>query len=82
MRLGIRAKQIAGVTAIVGLSVIAVTGLAVEVLSSFLLSESLSRGKMLGNTIFQRAREVVPASADPYAGLRDDPGLRASSARA
>ena len=76
MRLGIRAKQIAGVTAIVGLSVIAVTGLAVEVLSSFLLSESLSRGKMLGNTIFQRAREVVPASADPYAGLRDDPGLR------
>jgi hypothetical protein len=48
----------------------------VEVLSSFLLSESLSRGKMLGNTIFQRAREVVPASADPYAGLRDDPGLR------
>ena len=76
MRFGIRARQIAGVTAIVGLSVIAVTGLAVEVLSSFLLSESLSRGKMLANTIFQRAREVVPASADPYAGLRDDPGLR------
>src|SRR5262245_4490615 len=76
MRLRIRAKQIAGVTAIVGLSVIAVTGLAVEVLSSFLMSESLSRGKMLANTIFQRAREVVPASADPYAGLRDDPGLR------
>ena len=76
MRLGIRAKQIAGVTAIVGLSVIAVTGLAVERLSSFLLSESLSRGQMLSNAIYQRAREVVPASADPYAGVRDDPGLR------
>ena len=76
MRLGIRAGQIAGVTAIVGLSVIAVTGLAVERLSSFLMSESLSRGEMLSRTIYQRAREVVPESADPYAGLRDDPGLR------
>ena len=40
MRLGIRAKQIAGVTAIVGLSVVALSGLAVERICRFLLEES------------------------------------------
>ena len=76
MRLGIRAKQIAGVTAIVGLSVVALSGLAVERICRFLLEESITRGKILALATYQRAREVVPASADPYAGLRDDPGLR------
>lgn len=76
MRLGIRAKQIAGVTAIVGLSVIALSGLAVERISRFLFEESITRGKILALATYQRAREVVPVSADPYAGLRDDPGLR------
>src|ERR1041385_430769 len=76
MRLGIRAKQIAGVTAIVGLSVIALSGLAVERICRFLLEESITRGKILALATYQRAREVVPASADPYGGLRDDPGLR------
>ncbi|HJV94996.1 MAG TPA: hypothetical protein VJ608_03120, partial [Albitalea sp.] len=77
MRLGIRAKQIAGVTAIVGLSVVALSGLAVERICRFLLEESTTRGKILALATYQRAREVVPATADPYAGLRDDPGLRA-----
>ena len=76
MRLGIRAKQIAGVTAIVGLSVVALSGLAVERICRFLLEESITRGKILALATYPRAREVVPASADPYAGLRDDPGLR------
>jgi signal transduction histidine kinase/HAMP domain-containing protein len=76
MRLGIRAKQIAGVTAIVGLSVIALSGLAVERICRFLLEESITRGKILALATYQRAREVVPVSADPYAGLRDDGGLR------
>jgi signal transduction histidine kinase len=44
--------------------------------SSLVMNESLSRGKLIALQIYQRAREVVPASADPYAGLRDDPGLR------
>jgi len=76
MRLGIRAKQIAGVTAIVGLSVVALSGLAVERICRFLLEESITRGKILALATYERARDVVPASADPYAGLRDDPGLR------
>jgi signal transduction histidine kinase len=76
MRLGIRAKQIAGVTAIVGLSVVLLSGLAAAMVSSLVMSESLSRGKLIALMIYQRAREVVPASSDPYTGLRDDPGLR------
>jgi signal transduction histidine kinase len=76
MRLGIRAKQIAGVTAIVGLSVVALSGLAVERICRFLLEESITRGKILALATYQRAREVVPLNADPYAGLRDDSGLR------
>jgi signal transduction histidine kinase len=76
MRLGIRAKQIAGVTAIVGLTVVLLSSLAAAMVSSLVMNESLSRGKLIALQIYQRAREVVPASADPYAGLRDDPGLR------
>jgi signal transduction histidine kinase len=76
MRLGIRAKQIAGVTAIVGVSVVLLSGLAAAMVSSLVMNESLSRGQMIARMIYQSAREVVPASADPYAGLRDDPGLR------
>ena len=59
MRLGIRAKQIAGVTAIVGLSVVAVTGLAVERICRFLLEESITRGKILALATYQRAWAVI-----------------------
>jgi signal transduction histidine kinase len=45
-------------------------------LSSVMMGESMSRGQMLALAIFHRAREVVPASPEPYAALRDDPGLR------
>ena len=76
MRLGIRAKQVAGVTAIVGLSVIAVSGLAVERILNFLMQQSIVRGQILALATYQRARDLVPVAADPYAGLRDDPGLR------
>jgi signal transduction histidine kinase len=76
MRLGIRAKQIAGVTAIVGMSVVLLSGLAAAMVSSIVMNESLSRGKLIALAIYQRARQVVPASEDPYNGLRTDPGLQ------
>ncbi len=76
MRLGIRAKQIAAVTAIVGVSVLALSGLYVARLSSVVLRESQGRGELLANTIFHRARAVVTGSTEPYAALRSDPGLR------
>jgi signal transduction histidine kinase len=77
MRLNIRAKQIAAVTAIVGLSVVGLSAVYVARLSRLVLHESQARGELLANAIFHRAREVVSAKGDPYAALHDDPGLRA-----
>jgi signal transduction histidine kinase len=78
MRIGIKAKQIAAVTAIVGLAVVALSAVHVTRLARVVLHESQARGELLANAIFHRAREVVViAPADPYAALRSDPGLRA-----
>jgi signal transduction histidine kinase len=77
MRVGIRTKQIAAVTAIVGIAVVLLSALYVSRLSRVVLHESQARGQLLANAIFHRAREVVPVNPDPYAALRDDPGLRA-----
>jgi signal transduction histidine kinase len=74
MRLSIRVKQIAGVTAIVGVAVVALSALYATRLANVVLDESHSRGMMLANTILHRAGDVVTA-ADPYAALRDDAGL-------
>ena len=76
MRLGIKGKQIAGVTAIVGVAVTALSGLYVTRLSAVVLHESHARGQLLSSAIFHRAREVVTGSTDPYTALRDDPGMR------
>ena len=77
MRLGIKGKQIAGVTAIVGLAVIALSAINVTRLARVVLHESGSRGEMLARQILHRARDVVVPGVDPYEALRADPGLRA-----
>ena len=77
MRLGIKGKQIAGVTAIVGVAVVALSALYVTRLAEVVLQESYGRGRLLSNAIFHRARELVTASSEPYAALRSDPGLLA-----
>ena len=78
MRIGIKAKQIAAVTAIVGLAVVVLSAVHVTRLARVVLHESQARGQLLANAIFHRAREVVVIdTGDPYAALRSDPGLRA-----
>jgi hypothetical protein len=76
VRLGIKVKQIAGVTAVVGVSVAALSGLYVARLAGVVLHESYARGELLSNAIIHRARVVVPGGANPYAALRTDSGLR------
>jgi signal transduction histidine kinase len=76
MRLSIRVKQIVGVTAIVGLAVVALSALFTNRLANVVLQESLSRGKLLANTILHRAGGIVTGDVDPTIALRDDPGLR------
>jgi signal transduction histidine kinase len=76
MRLGIKAKQVLGVTSIVGTVVVVLSVLHLARLASVALEESQARAELLANAIYQRAREVVAASGDPYAALAHDPGLR------
>ena len=77
MRLGIKAKQIAGVTAIVGLAIVALSALNLTRLARVVLRESDARGELVANTIFHRAREVVTGTPNAYSAMQNDPGLRA-----
>jgi len=76
MRLNIKAKQIAGVVTIVGFSVAALSVLHLASIAHVSLEESGARGELLGLTIFNRAREVVPSGPDLLQALREDAGLR------
>jgi signal transduction histidine kinase len=77
MRLGIKAKQIAAVTAIVGLSIVLLSTLNLVRLTRVALHESEARGELLAKAILHRAREVVTATPEAYSALREDSGLRA-----
>jgi signal transduction histidine kinase len=77
VHLGIKAKQIGGVSLIVGLAVVALSLLHGVFVARVLLQESRSRGELVANTIYQRAKDVVPGQADPWAAIKADGGLRA-----
>ena len=76
MRLGIKGKQVLGVTSIVGVVVVVLSVLLFSQLARVGLDESRARAATLASAIYHRAREVVNAGADPYQAMRDDPGLR------
>ena len=79
MRLGIKGKQVLGVTSIVGAVVVLLSLLYLAGLARVSLEESRARAELVANAIFHRAREVVSADADSRAACRalhDDPGLR------
>ena len=76
MRFSIRVKQIVGVTAIVGLAVVALSVLYAARLTDVVLHESYSRGQLMAKTILHHAGVIVTGDGDPYAQLREDIGLR------
>jgi len=79
MALSIKTKQVAGVTAIVALAVVLLSGAFVAALANVLLVESHSRADLLNRTIYQRAFKVLgtpEGAANPAAALRADPGLQ------
>ncbi|HNV02248.1 MAG TPA: ATP-binding protein [Vicinamibacterales bacterium] len=76
MRLSLKARQVAAVTSIVGFAVIVLGAVYVTGVARVRLEETRARGVFLANAIYHRARDVVAASAQPYAALRSDPGLR------
>ena len=77
MRLGIKGKQVVGVTSIVGTVVVVLSVLHLSRLASVSLDESSARAELLANAIYHRAQQVVVVGgAEPLAALRADPGLR------
>jgi signal transduction histidine kinase len=76
VRFSIRVKQIVGVTAIVGLAVVALSILYAARLTNVVLHESYSRGQLMARTILHQAGVIVTGDGDPWAQLRADIGLR------
>ena len=77
--MSIKAKQVAGVTTLVVVVVAILIAYHLATLARLSLSETASRGEMLAQAIFQRAKDVVPTSppgSDPYEALRQDGGVR------
>jgi signal transduction histidine kinase len=72
----IKTRQVIGVTALVGLVVAVLSAVHLATLARLSLRETESRGELLANAVFARAREAVAGTADPYAALKQDPGLR------
>ncbi|HEX6322854.1 MAG TPA: ATP-binding protein [Vicinamibacterales bacterium] len=81
----VRAKQIAGVTSLVGLIVLVLTLLQLNAVARISLDETGSRAEMLANSIYQSAFGVLmvgPAAddaaveANPRSALRNDLGIR------
>lgn len=76
MRFSIRVKQIVGVTAIVGLAVVALSILYAARLTDVVVRESYARGQLMAKTILHHAGVIVTADGDPWEQLRSDIGLR------
>jgi signal transduction histidine kinase len=75
MRLGIKGKQVLGVTSLVGVVVVVLSVLHLSTLARVSLEESRARAEQLAGTIYHRARRVVD-TGDLAKALHDDPGLR------
>ena len=75
--MSIKAKQVAGVTTLVVAVVAVLSAYHLATLARLSLQETASRGEMLAQAIFQRARVVVEeARTDPYTALHEDGGIQ------
>ena len=74
--MSIKSRQVAGVTSLVVFIVASLSAYHLATFARFNLQETESRGNLLLQAIFQRAREVVPTAKDPYAALQQDGSIR------
>jgi signal transduction histidine kinase len=77
LHLGIKAKIVSGVSLIVGLAIVAVSVSSVTLVARVLLEKSKAGAELLSESIFRRAKDVVPGQEDPYGALAADADLRA-----
>jgi signal transduction histidine kinase len=76
VRLGIKGKQVLGVTLIVGAVAAGLSLMHLARLARVSLDESKSRAELVGKAIFHRAFQAVQDARDPMQALKHDPGLR------
>ena len=75
--MSIKAKQVAGVTTLVVVVVLAMSAWQMSTLMRLRLEQTQSSAHQLADAIFQRVYAVVSETpSDPYAALREDGGLR------
>ena len=78
MRLGIKGKQVVGVTSIVVTVVVVLSVLQLARLARVSLDESSARAELLANAIYHRAQQVVVGGSEPLYVLRTDEKPRAA----
>jgi signal transduction histidine kinase len=76
VRLGIRTKQIAGVTATVGTVVVILSAAYVSWLADYVLRQQETNARVFADQIEHRLFQVVQQVADPGVALRSDPELQ------
>ena len=76
--MSIKAKQVAGVTALVVLVVAGMIAVQIASLTRLRIEETASRATTLKEAMLHRAAVVVreAGTADPYVALRNDGGMR------
>lgn len=78
MPLSIKQKQVVGVTSIVVLVVVILSGLQLVSLTRVLLQHSRERGEVIAMTIGHSAQDVVMSEETAYQDLRRAPAVRAA----
>jgi signal transduction histidine kinase/HAMP domain-containing protein len=76
MRLSVKTKQVAGVVLLVATAVVVLSVIHLAWIARIHLRESLSRGEMVAQFVFERASNVVTTREQAYSALQNDPGLR------
>src|SRR5262245_22135326 len=77
MPLSIKTKQVAGVTALVGLVVILLSAWYLATVARVYIAETKARADLVARTILQRSFDVIAAGGgDPQSQLQTDPGLQ------
>jgi signal transduction histidine kinase len=76
MRVSLTAKQTAAVTALIALSMTALSTEHLASLGHVGLEDSQRNGELLGRIIYQKARDAVAGAEDPVVALSTDPGIR------
>jgi signal transduction histidine kinase len=76
MRLSIKTKQVAGVTVIVGLTVVLLSAWYLSQIAYIRLDESRARADLIASAVGQRLATMSINASEPLLGLADDGGLQ------